>query len=121
MSSLVDTTPRGGEGIGDRLFDLNVEEVLDHWETEHAIREIIANALGEQVLTGTSEVEIFDDADGNWPSATPTPMRLERWPPGPGPASAGTTRSGTCGSFAVGRRSEASHSWPRTPRPGCGT
>ena len=29
------------------LFDLNIEKVLDHWGVEHAIREIIANALDE--------------------------------------------------------------------------
>lgn len=49
-----------------KLFDLNIEEVLDHWEVEHAIREIIANALDEQLLTQTREVEIFEDAEGLW-------------------------------------------------------
>ena len=29
----------------DNLFDLNIEKVLEHWGVEHAIREIIANAL----------------------------------------------------------------------------
>ena len=43
---------------GPRLFDLNIEEVLDHWEVEHAIREVIANALDEQVLSGTADVDI---------------------------------------------------------------
>jgi hypothetical protein len=47
-----------------RLFDLNIEEVLDHWEVEHAIREIIANALDEQLLTGTADVEIDEDGAG---------------------------------------------------------
>jgi hypothetical protein len=45
------------------LFDLNIEEVLEHWEVEHAIREIIANALDEQFLTGTGDVEISEDGD----------------------------------------------------------
>ncbi len=49
-----------------KLFDLNIEEVLDHWELEHAIREIIANALDEQLLTGTPEVEIGEDSSGVW-------------------------------------------------------
>lgn len=53
-------------GEAERLFDLNIEEVLDHWEVEHAIREVIANALDEQVLTGTADVEIFEDAAGAW-------------------------------------------------------
>ena len=41
-----------------RQFDLNVETVLDDWEVYHAIREVIANALDEQVLTGTKDIEI---------------------------------------------------------------
>lgn len=49
-----------------RLFDLNIEEVLDHWEVEHAIREVIANALDEQVLTSSVDVEIFEDRHGAW-------------------------------------------------------
>ena len=31
-------------------FDLNIEKILENWENYHAIREIIANALDEQVL-----------------------------------------------------------------------
>ena len=42
----------------ERYFDLNMEDVLDDWEIYHAIREIIANALDEQVLTKTKEIEI---------------------------------------------------------------
>jgi hypothetical protein len=49
-----------------RLFDLNIEEVLDHWEVEHAIRELIANALDEQLLTGTTDIEIIEDEPGVW-------------------------------------------------------
>lgn len=41
-----------------RKFDLNIEEVLENWEVYHAIREIIANAIDEQILTGTDEIEI---------------------------------------------------------------
>jgi hypothetical protein len=41
-----------------KKFDLNIEKILENWETYHAIREIIANALDEQLLTKTSEVEI---------------------------------------------------------------
>ena len=43
---------------GDRRFDLNIERVLEDWEVHHAIREIIANAIDEQILTGTRDVEI---------------------------------------------------------------
>ncbi len=45
-------------------FDLNIERILENWETYHAIREIIANALDEQLLTATAEVEIFEDGKG---------------------------------------------------------
>ena len=41
-----------------KKFDLNIEKILENWETYHAIREIIANALDEQFLTKTKEVEI---------------------------------------------------------------
>ena len=40
-------------------FDLNIEKILENWEMHHAIREIIANALDEQLLTKTKDVEIF--------------------------------------------------------------
>jgi hypothetical protein len=41
-----------------KQFDLNIEKILENWETYHAIREIIANALDEQLLTDTKDVEI---------------------------------------------------------------
>ena len=47
--------------INVRKFDLNVEEILEHWEVSHAIREIIANALDEQKITGSEEIAIFED------------------------------------------------------------
>ncbi|MGN6793086.1 MAG: ATP-binding protein, partial [Streptosporangiaceae bacterium] len=47
-------------------FDLNIERVLEHWTIAHALREVIANALDEQSLTGTAEPDIFQDADGFW-------------------------------------------------------
>ena len=49
-----------------KKFDLNIEKVLEHWEIHHAIREIIANAIDEQLLTNTKEIEIFKDKNGNW-------------------------------------------------------
>jgi hypothetical protein len=49
-----------------RSFDLNIEEVLENWEVEHAIREIIANALDEQVISRTAEIEISKDDSGDW-------------------------------------------------------
>lgn len=46
------------------LFDLNVERILDHWGVPEAIREIIANALDEQALSGTAEPRIVKRRDG---------------------------------------------------------
>lgn len=49
-----------------RPFDLNMEEVLEDWEVYHAVREIISNALDEQLMTKTANIEIVesDMADG---------------------------------------------------------
>lgn len=49
-----------------RAFDLNIEEVLENWEVEHALREVIANALDEQVISKTAEIEITKDRQGDW-------------------------------------------------------
>ncbi len=46
-----------------KLFDLNIENVLEHWGPEDAVREIIANALDEQVLSRTEDIEIYGDHD----------------------------------------------------------
>lgn len=47
-------------------FDLNIEKVLDGWEVAHAIRELIANALDEAVLSGTPEPGIARVSAGEW-------------------------------------------------------
>ena len=47
-------------------FDLNIGEVLEHWTIPFAIREVIANALDEQVLTATMAPEIACDNAGGW-------------------------------------------------------
>ena len=49
-----------------KKFDLNIEKVLEDWETYHAVREVIANALDEQLLTKTKDIEIFQDKQGLW-------------------------------------------------------
>ncbi|MGN0180743.1 MAG: ATP-binding protein [Monoglobaceae bacterium] len=49
-----------------REFDLNIEKVLENWTVAHAIREIIANALDEQILTGTEDIAIYQDTDKTW-------------------------------------------------------
>jgi hypothetical protein len=45
-------------------FDLNIETILEDWEIYHALREIIANALDEQVLTNSNDINIFKDSEG---------------------------------------------------------
>jgi hypothetical protein len=50
----------------EHAFDLNIEKVLEHWTVPFAIRELIANALDEQALTGTSDPAIFKDGGGDW-------------------------------------------------------
>lgn len=47
-----------------RNFDLNIETVLENWEVSDAIREVIANAIDEHILTGTQEPKIYEDRDG---------------------------------------------------------
>jgi hypothetical protein len=49
-----------------KKFDLNIEKVLEDWETYHAVREVIANALDEQLLTKTKDIEIFQDKQRLW-------------------------------------------------------
>lgn len=49
----------------EKTFDLNIEKILENWEVCHAIREIIANALDEQSLTGTVDICI-EKVNGQW-------------------------------------------------------
>ena len=49
-----------------RKFDLNIEKILENWEVYHGIREIIANALDEQKLTDTKDIEIFEGNSNYW-------------------------------------------------------
>jgi hypothetical protein len=49
-----------------KKFDLNIEKVLENWENYHAVREVIANALDEQLLTNTKDIEIFQDKYKSW-------------------------------------------------------
>ena len=54
------------QSSSEQAFDLNIEEVLEHWTIAFAIRELIANALDEQVLTRTSEPQIIKDDQQRW-------------------------------------------------------
>ncbi len=49
-----------------KKFDLNIEKILEDWEVYHAIREVIANAIDEEILSGTKKIEIFKDKKGLW-------------------------------------------------------
>lgn len=46
-----------------REFDLNVQSILEHWTIADGIREIIANAIDEQALTSTKDIQIIKDDD----------------------------------------------------------
>ncbi len=48
-----------------KQFDLNIEKILEDWEAYHAIREIIANALDEQILSSTQDIDIYK-LSGEW-------------------------------------------------------
>lgn len=49
-----------------RLFDLNIEKILEAWDNTHAVRELISNALDEQVLTGTPDITILKEGSETW-------------------------------------------------------
>lgn len=51
--------------MASKSFDLNIEQILENWEVRHGIREVIANALDEQILTGTAPV-VIEKRDGTW-------------------------------------------------------
>ena len=48
-----------------RKFDLNIEKILENWEKYHAIREFIANALDESILSHSSPIKIYEE-NGIW-------------------------------------------------------
>ncbi len=52
--------------IEPKPFDLNIEKILEDWEVYHALREVIANAIDEQQLTNTREIEITKDKEDKW-------------------------------------------------------
>jgi len=47
-------------------FDLNIEEILENWGIFDGIREIIANAIDEQIITRSKDIEILQKADKEW-------------------------------------------------------
>lgn len=57
---------RGCDEMTVKEFDLNIEKILEDWEAYHAIREVIANALDEQLLTDGKDIQIFEDSQKRW-------------------------------------------------------
>ncbi|MEY2471028.1 MAG: hypothetical protein QOK28_357 [Actinomycetota bacterium] len=47
-------------------FDLNIERVLEHWPVAYAVREFIANALDEHLLSGTTAPHITRLGEACW-------------------------------------------------------
>jgi hypothetical protein len=47
-------------------FDLNIDKILENWNLSHAVRELIANAIDESVITNTEHPEVIKDEDGWW-------------------------------------------------------
>lgn len=59
------TSNRTKQTLTMKKFDLNIEKILENWDTKHAVREIIANALDEQKLTNSGEIKIVKDNISN--------------------------------------------------------
>ena len=49
-----------------KKFDLNIQQILEDWEPHHGLREVIANALDEQALSKSKDIEIFKDKENKW-------------------------------------------------------
>ena len=47
-------------------FDLNIDKILENWELPDAIRELIANAIDESIITSTQAPNIYRDEHGWW-------------------------------------------------------
>ena len=50
----------------ERMFDLNIEKILDNWTVCDGVREIISNALDEQSITRSNDIKIEKDNNGDW-------------------------------------------------------
>ena len=55
-----------GEALMMKQFDLNIDKILDGWDLSDAIRELIANAIDESILTQTQFPEVCKDDSGCW-------------------------------------------------------
>lgn len=52
--------------LSPRLFDLNIEQILENWDVCHALRELIANAIDEQVISKSKPIDLFKDGEEHW-------------------------------------------------------
>jgi hypothetical protein len=59
-------TSRADAMTTERLFDLNIDRFLEHWGPAEAVRELIANALDEQVLSATEDVRVAPTGTRTW-------------------------------------------------------
>lgn len=84
-----------------RLFDLNIEEVLENWEVHHGIRELISNALDEQVLSHTADPNIEKSRDGWRIRDFGRGLRIEHFTQNENPEKL-SAASGVIGKFGVG-------------------
>jgi hypothetical protein len=88
--------------MAERLFDLNIEEVLDNWEVAHALREVISNALDEQFLSGTGDISIDQTGPGEWSIRDHgRGLRIEHFTLNENPEKLGSA-TGVIGKFGVG-------------------
>jgi hypothetical protein len=84
-----------------RLFDLNIEEVLENWEVHHGVRELISNALDEQRLSHTAEPKIEKGTDGWHIRDFGRGLRIEHFTQNENPEKV-SGASGVIGKFGVG-------------------
>jgi hypothetical protein len=54
------------EALVMKNFDLNIDKILEDWDLSDAIRELIANAIDESILTNTQPAEVYKDDSGCW-------------------------------------------------------
>lgn len=88
--------------MSERLFDLNIEEVLDNWQVAHALREVISNALDEQFLSGTGDITIESIGPDLWSIRDyGRGLRIEHFTLNENQEKLGTS-SGVIGKFGVG-------------------
>lgn len=66
MAAGEDDATNGARSMNERYFDLNIEKILEGWGIQHAVRELIANALDERILSSTQDIKIFQDDRDAW-------------------------------------------------------